>query len=84
MSGRHYYYPQTRHYISSSPSSLSAHATHTLTNQRAPARTKQTTYKQGDNTGKYSSVLDCFVKTARNDGPLAFYNGFLPNFARLG
>jgi solute carrier family 25 uncoupling protein 8/9 len=38
----------------------------------------------GDATGKYSGVLDCFVKTARNDGLLAFYNGFLPNFARLG
>uniref|UniRef100_A0A383VSA3 Uncoupling protein n=1 Tax=Tetradesmus obliquus TaxID=3088 RepID=A0A383VSA3_TETOB len=38
----------------------------------------------GDATGKYSGVLDCFVKTARNDGLLAFYNGFMPNFARLG
>ncbi|GBF87431.1 mitochondrial uncoupling 1-like protein [Raphidocelis subcapitata] len=38
----------------------------------------------GDRAGKYSGVLDCFVKTARNDGPLAFYNGFMPNFARLG
>lgn len=28
--------------------------------------------------------MDCFIKTARNDGPLAFYNGFMPNFARLG
>lgn len=24
----------------------------------------------GDATGKYSGVLDCFVKTARNDGLL--------------
>lgn len=38
----------------------------------------------GDSTGKYAGVLDCFVKTARNDGLLAFYNGFMPNFARLG
>jgi hypothetical protein len=74
----------------------------------------------GDSTGKYAGVLDCFVKTARNDGllvrkaaaalvglavccgpasvsrcvcvltnsvvalPQAFYNGFMPNFARLG
>ncbi len=38
----------------------------------------------GDKSGRYSGVLDCFVKTARNDGLLAFYNGFLPNFARLG
>jgi len=35
----------------------------------------------GDSSGKYSGVLDCFVKTARNDGLLAFYNGFMPNFA---
>lgn len=24
----------------------------------------------GDSTGKYAGVLDCFVKTARNDGLL--------------
>jgi hypothetical protein len=41
-------------------------------------------HKTGDRSGKYAGVLDCFVKTARNDGLLAFYNGFLPNFARLG
>ncbi|XP_004506657.1 mitochondrial uncoupling protein 1-like [Cicer arietinum] len=32
----------------------------------------------------YKSTLDCFVKTLKNDGPLAFYKGFLPNFGRLG
>lgn len=32
----------------------------------------------------YKSTLDCFVKTMKNDGPLAFYKGFVPNFARLG
>ncbi|ONK67689.1 uncharacterized protein A4U43_C05F2710 [Asparagus officinalis] len=32
----------------------------------------------------YKSTLDCFVKTMKNDGPLAFYKGFIPNFARLG
>jgi solute carrier family 25 uncoupling protein 8/9 len=32
----------------------------------------------------YKSTIDCFVKTLKNDGPLAFYKGFLPNFARLG
>ncbi|XP_052135917.1 mitochondrial uncoupling protein 1 [Oryza glaberrima] len=32
----------------------------------------------------YTSTIDCFVKTLKNDGPLAFYKGFLPNFARLG
>ena len=51
---------------------------------RAPTHGKPWTTRKGDSTGKYSGVLDCFVKTARNDGPLAFYNGFIPNFARLG
>ncbi|PON36922.1 Mitochondrial brown fat uncoupling protein [Parasponia andersonii] len=32
----------------------------------------------------YKSTLDCFVKTLKNDGPLAFYKGFIPNFGRLG
>ncbi|KAL0336790.1 UNVERIFIED_CONTAM: Mitochondrial uncoupling protein 1 [Sesamum calycinum] len=36
----------------------------------------------GDST--YKSTLDCFVKTLKNDGPLAFYKGFIPNFGRLG
>ncbi len=34
--------------------------------------------------GVSSGVLDCFVKTFKADGPLAFYNGFSSNFARLG
>eukprot|EP00798_Chlamydomonas_sp_ICE-L_P002627 gene2627-2597_t len=38
----------------------------------------------GDNVGKYTGVLDCFLKTARQDGLGAFYKGFLPNFGRLG
>ncbi|KAL2336981.1 hypothetical protein Fmac_011427 [Flemingia macrophylla] len=32
----------------------------------------------------YKSTLDCFVKTLKNDGPFAFYKGFIPNFGRLG
>lgn len=36
----------------------------------------------GDPT--YKGTLDCFVKTLKNDGPLAFYKGFIPNFGRLG
>ena len=38
----------------------------------------------GDSVGAYSGTLDCFVKTLKNDGPLAFYKGFIPNFTRLG
>ncbi|KAK6943561.1 Mitochondrial substrate/solute carrier [Dillenia turbinata] len=37
----------------------------------------------GDSTA-YKNTLDCFVKTLKNEGPLAFYKGFLPNFGRLG
>ncbi|XP_073289273.1 mitochondrial uncoupling protein 1-like [Primulina huaijiensis] len=32
----------------------------------------------------YKNTLDCFVKTLKNDGPMAFYRGFIPNFGRLG
>ncbi|KAJ0984067.1 hypothetical protein J5N97_002423 [Dioscorea zingiberensis] len=32
----------------------------------------------------YKSTIDCFIKTLKNDGPLAFYKGFVPNFGRLG
>lgn len=39
---------------------------------------------KGAAPGTYSGVLDTFVKTFKTDGPLAFYNGFGPNFARLG
>ncbi|CAI5460868.1 unnamed protein product, partial [Closterium sp. Yama58-4] len=38
----------------------------------------------GDSSGQYKGTLDCFVKTFRNDGVLAFYKGFIPNFGRLG
>lgn len=38
----------------------------------------------GDSTNQFSGVLDCFSKTFRREGLLAFYNGFGPNFARLG
>nr|BAA92172.1 uncoupling protein a [Symplocarpus renifolius] len=32
----------------------------------------------------YKSTFDCFIKTLKNDGLLAFYKGFIPNFGRLG
>jgi solute carrier family 25 uncoupling protein 8/9 len=38
----------------------------------------------GDSTGKYKGFVDCVTKTLANEGPMAFYGGFLPNFARLG
>ncbi|KAB1203194.1 Mitochondrial uncoupling protein 2 [Morella rubra] len=36
----------------------------------------------GDST--YKSTLDCFIKTLKSEGFLAFYKGFFPNFVRLG
>ncbi|KAJ1393005.1 Mitochondrial substrate/solute carrier [Sesbania bispinosa] len=36
----------------------------------------------GDST--YKSTFDCFLKTLINEGFLAFYKGFLPNFGRVG
>lgn len=38
----------------------------------------------GDRQGQYSGMLDCFVKSFRSGGIGTFYQGFLPNFARLG
>lgn len=32
----------------------------------------------------YKSMLDAFVKIFQQEGPRAFYKGFLPNFVRLG
>ncbi|XP_052187984.1 mitochondrial uncoupling protein 2-like isoform X2 [Diospyros lotus] len=32
----------------------------------------------------YKSTFDCFIRTLKTEGPLAFYKGFLPNFGRLG
>ncbi|CAN8279227.1 unnamed protein product [Cochlearia groenlandica] len=32
----------------------------------------------------YKNTIDCFVKTLKTDGPMAFYKGFIPNFGRLG
>jgi len=37
-----------------------------------------------DGTGKmYSGMVDCFVKSATNEGPMSLYNGFWPNFGRV-
>lgn len=32
----------------------------------------------------YKNTVDCFIKTLKYEGFLAFYKGFLPNFSRLG
>lgn len=36
------------------------------------------------NPGKYSGTIDCFSKTLKSEGPMAFYNGFYANFWRVG
>ncbi|OAO96486.1 UCP2 [Arabidopsis thaliana] len=36
----------------------------------------------GDST--YRNTVDCFIKTMKTEGIMAFYKGFLPNFTRLG
>lgn len=38
----------------------------------------------GDKVGAYTGMIDCFRKTAAKEGLGAFYQGFAPNFARLG
>lgn len=34
--------------------------------------------------GQYSSALNCAFTMLRNEGPTAFYKGFMPSFLRLG
>jgi len=31
----------------------------------------------------YTGMVDCFTKTATNEGPMSLYNGFWPNFGRV-
>jgi len=38
----------------------------------------------GDKIKQYNGMADCFKKTYAAEGALAFYKGFMPNFARLG
>lgn len=32
----------------------------------------------------YKGMVDCFIKTFKNEGPMAFYGGFTPNYMRIG
>lgn len=32
----------------------------------------------------YSGVINAFSRTLKEEGPMAFYKGFIPNFTRLG
>ena len=37
-----------------------------------------------DGTGKlFSGMVDCFVKSSKNEGIMSLYNGFWPNFGRV-
>jgi len=33
--------------------------------------------------GVYKNPLDCVIKVAKHEGPMAFYKGFIPNVARI-
>ncbi|KAK9176172.1 hypothetical protein WN944_028185 [Citrus x changshan-huyou] len=44
--------------------------------------TKVKSRMMGDSA--YKNTVDCFIKTLKYEGFLAFYKGFLPNFSRLG
>ncbi|KAM7374149.1 hypothetical protein PAMP_006824 [Pampus punctatissimus] len=35
-------------------------------------------------TGQYNSAINCALTMLRNEGPAAFYKGFMPSFLRLG
>ena len=35
------------------------------------------------NQAQYTGALDCFTKTLRHEGPMAFYKGVLPQFLRI-
>jgi solute carrier family 25 (mitochondrial uncoupling protein), member 27 len=37
-----------------------------------------------DTSGIYKGVIDCYIKTIKNDGIRAIYRGFLPTWGRLG
>jgi hypothetical protein len=39
---------------------------------------------QNDSTGQYRGVVDCLVKTVRQEGPLGLYKGWLALYLRLG
>ena len=39
---------------------------------------------QNDSTGQYKGVVDCLVKTVRQEGPLGLYKGWLALYLRLG
>mmetsp|Transcript_30953 Transcript_30953/g.50071 ORF Transcript_30953/g.50071 Transcript_30953/m.50071 type:complete len:296 (-) Transcript_30953:3-890(-) len=44
----------------------------------------QNAARSGSASPMYSGPLDCFLKTVKQEGPLALYKGFIPNFLRLG
>lgn len=35
------------------------------------------------NPDSYSGVVNCFTRMMKEEGPLSFYKGFMPNFVRL-
>ncbi|XP_071949382.1 kidney mitochondrial carrier protein 1-like [Antedon mediterranea] len=45
---------------------------------------KSVQLKQGQKQQIYKNTIDCFIKTARYEGFLALYKGFIPTWVRLG
>jgi solute carrier family 25 citrate transporter 1 len=41
------------------------------------------TRMQASDASKYSSTMDCIMKTLRQEGPLAFYKGLIPRLGRV-
>jgi solute carrier family 25 uncoupling protein 8/9 len=36
------------------------------------------------NPDAFTGFLNCFTRTLKDEGPKAFYKGFVPNFTRIG
>jgi solute carrier family 25 uncoupling protein 8/9 len=48
----------------------------------SPVDVVKTRY-MNSSAGEYKGAIDCAVKTFVQEGPLAFYKGFVPSFTRL-
>jgi hypothetical protein len=41
-------------------------------------------FSQDSKNPKYKGLIDCLVKTVKNEGPLGLYKGFVPMWGRMG
>ncbi|EDO25509.1 predicted protein, partial [Nematostella vectensis] len=63
---------------------ISGFVTTTATSPVDVIKTRLMNDKSTAKDALYKNSLDCLVKTIRNEGILALYRGFLPNYLRLG